>query len=219
MPKLPNRLTVAGKEAKHLQWLNDLRDCVEAIWPRPTVDSFNTVTTRGAFRRPKVTASTSADPGELVQLKVKTVGDEYLTCHTWDGTTEGTDNVYVAKPRKLRKSNYHLITQTIYGKAFKFTHVSAQERTCRVSSKDWTQYVHPTYAVDDVIYAAPIEHEDGTTLAQLLGIPTSSGFPEISYIDVNNDAREWATVLTVCDNSVTKLFVCPGLPPYNPSAS
>ena len=34
----------------------------------------------------------------IARLRVKSVQDDHLVCRTWDGTTEGTSDIKVAKP-------------------------------------------------------------------------------------------------------------------------
>jgi hypothetical protein len=61
---------------------------------------------------------TVATSGQLQMYRLKSVQGDYITCRTWDGTTEGGSDVYLAKPHKLRNS---ITSQTIDGVTVDYT--------------------------------------------------------------------------------------------------
>lgn len=113
----------------------------------------------------------------LQRLIVKEIFDDHLRCRTWDGLNEGTTDIFVAKPFKLRHdvNNYDTIaslsttdSQTV--DVFEFT-----------TTETWK--VTPPYEVDNEIYSITVS---GT------GVDPGSG--ELTIIDVNLDGRAWARV-------------------------
>src|SRR5688572_26288580 len=50
------------------------------------------------------TGSRTTEPTNIARYVLHEIWPNTLRCHTWDGTTEGTDDVYIAKPSKLRKN-------------------------------------------------------------------------------------------------------------------
>lgn len=55
----------------------------------------------------------------VTQFKLRFVEDDYLVCREWDGTTLGTEDVYIAKPYKLRCS---LASEEVYGLTHAYTY-------------------------------------------------------------------------------------------------
>ncbi len=112
-------------------------------------------------------------------------GDDILECHTWDGVTEGSTTVKIAKPYLLRKTPFH--DKTIDGLTFTIT--GSQRRTVtRTAGGTLTeqQRIIPVYrdAVDDyigdIVYAIEVDNlnitDDGTV---------------IRWLDLNVDGRQW----------------------------
>ena len=56
--------------------------------------------------------------------RVKDVEDDYLVCRTWDGTSEGTDDVYIAKEYKHRNT---LRAETLLGEDHTYTYEADTE--------------------------------------------------------------------------------------------
>lgn len=82
----------------------------------------------------------------LKRFVVKSVSDDHLVCRTWDGTTEGTVDIKVAKPWDLRKKPFHGKTRTIGSNTFTYNYTSATERTVTKStSGSETQIIIPQY--------------------------------------------------------------------------
>jgi hypothetical protein len=131
------------------------------------------------------------DPGggggglSITRLLVKEIKDDYLVCHSWDGTTEGTDPVYVAKNPKLRNS---VTEETLDGVDYEYTYTTtgSQAFVERVSVKTTdnsseTQRVVPRFILDDEIFAIDAQTSIQTEAAE-----------DITLIDLNLDARAWA---------------------------
>lgn len=56
---------------------------------------------------------------DVTQFKLRFVEDDYLVCREWDGTTLGSDDIYVLKPYKLRCS---LASAQVYGETHNYTY-------------------------------------------------------------------------------------------------
>lgn len=118
-------------------------------------------------RIPKANAS-------LQRMQIIGVLDDYLTCRTWDGETQGDTNILVAKPWSLRKTGWE--NETRDGVTYSDYMAGAQERTATEGEDSESQVVVITYMAGDEIYA--VEADTGVTGCYL--------------IDCNLDGRAWA---------------------------
>ena len=124
------------------------------------------------------TATVSFVSGGVAQYRIKSVQGDYCTCRTWDGTTEGSTDVYVAKPYKLRNS---ITSATIDGVSVSYSYTSTVARTATISSTDEDQVIVPRYLSNDLIYAVTSNY----TGVSVSGTP-------LTLIDINADGRAWA---------------------------
>lgn len=124
------------------------------------------------------TATVAFVSGGVSQYRVKSVQGDYCTCRTWDGTTEGSTDVYVAKPYKLRNS---ITSATIDGVSVSYSYTSTVARTATISSTDEDQVIVPRYLSNDLIYAVTSNY----TGVSVSGTP-------LTLIDINADGRAWA---------------------------
>ena len=109
------------------------------------------------------------------RYRVNVIENDYLEVGTWDGTTEGTAAVYIAKPFKLRHIAGH------YAGLTGLTTSTAQEVSATNGSEVETWVGTPSYAVDDEIYAVPCQ-----------GTGVTVGGEDVTLIDLNSDGRAWA---------------------------
>lgn len=115
------------------------------------------------------------------QFRVKSVQDDYLICHAWNGTDEAGANINVAKPWCLRKNGQRF-------SGFTYTFTGAQSRTVKRDSDGVTenQVIVPTYYPDDVIYAViPL----GGTGVEVAG-------QAVRWVDLNTDGRAYSQAST-----------------------
>jgi hypothetical protein len=107
---------------------------------------------------------------------------DYIVCRSWDGTTEGSTDVKIAKPPKLR---FSIVTETIDGTQIDYSgyDFDAQTRLASDGSTDETQVIVPRYLVDDLIFASR---------ANSLAMDDDEN--PIGLMDENRDARAWAAV-------------------------
>jgi len=107
-------------------------------------------------------AAGGGDAAGSSPFRVKSIQNDYLTCRTWDGTTDGSTDVYVAKPFLLRHAlaNYSTISS--------FTTVNSQQATviAIADSVTYTWRVVMPYAVNDVIWAHRTTLGDVTVSSQ-----------------------------------------------------
>lgn len=162
-------------------WLNKLRRSVLARTPRPGIGYKLIETTTGYCQQ--------IIPGNggigISRLLFKEMQDDYIVCRSWDGTTEGTADIFVAKPPKLRNS---VTEETLDGIDFEYTYTvtGADAFVARTSTNQdddttETQKVVPRYILDDEIFAIP-----ASTGIETVDVET------VALIDLNVDARAWA---------------------------
>jgi hypothetical protein len=121
---------------------------------------------------------------EVTTYHLQEVHDEYLLCVTWDGETEGTEQIKIAKPDKLRSSvdeeeiDGITVTYSSYDPTAQTRHASSGAAP---NTTEEDQVIVPRYLTDDVIFAAPVKSmavdEDGE---------------DILLLDLNISARAWA---------------------------
>lgn len=147
-------------------------------------------TTRGNVIVPKPVKGGGNGVGiSAKRYRVKSVQGDYLTCRTWDGTTEGGNDVLIAKPPQLRHS---IESQTIDGASVTYSDFSISGGVCKRIAKaadedDQNEMVIPVYqlageGVDAEIWAD--KPEGGT------GVVDDEDNP-IVWQDTNRDARAW----------------------------
>lgn len=126
------------------------------------------------------------------RYRVKSVQGDYLTCRTWDGSTEGDTDVLVAKPPQLRHS---ITSQTVNGVSVTYSDYAISDGVCTrkasaTSYPDQAEMVIPVWQlagtrVDAEIWAD--QPEGGT------GVEDEDEEP-IEWQDTNRDARAWCQV-------------------------
>ena len=120
------------------------------------------------------------------QTQIQSVGDDHLVVRTLVGSTLGSTDILVAKPFKTRRTPFD--GNTVNG--YTYVYSTAVDRVVTIAAS--TQYkevqtVIPKYNVDDVLY---IQQADAT----LFNV-TVSGTPQaVTYLDLNNDCREFVRV-------------------------
>ena len=112
----------------------------------------------------------------FVIARVKEEFNNYLRCRLWNGTADGADDLYVAKPFKLR----HVLANYTSLSALTTVDVNEVEVTDAGETKTWT--VKQDYDVDSEIYARYVR----TT-----GVAGPGALADIAWVDVNTDGREW----------------------------
>ena len=117
----------------------------------------------------------------VTRYRLKGIEADRLACVTWDGTTEGTTTVYLAKPFKLREA---VTTETIEGVRYNYTYTTGPDslnkyRIAKIQGQT-AEYercvVTPEWLLNDEIFA----------------ISGSTGISNTTLMDLNLDARAWA---------------------------
>jgi hypothetical protein len=119
--------------------------------------------------------------GLIVQANVVEQGGDWIKVLTWDGATEGTTEIVVAKPYLLRRS----ITSW---NGISYTYTSDSERTATKSPDSETQVIVPAYVADDILYIVRVS-QFGTDVDDPDGNP-------VYWLDLNVDGRAWAKKAT-----------------------
>jgi hypothetical protein len=148
----------------------------------PEIGDTVLITFTGVVQNEPVYGLFGAAGDSVVPCLVQSVGNDYLICKTYVDSTLGDDDLYVAKPFKLRRSPFH--GETI--NSLSYSYLSPIARTVsHASTPTWvmTQTVVPAYTLNfDIIYAIS---------SSKIGMVTEAG-SDIKYLDINADARQWA---------------------------
>ena len=107
-------------------------------------------------------------------MRVKSIQADFITCRTWDGSTEGSTDIYVAKSFKLRNS---ITSAVIDGVTVTYTYPDTVTRTATIAGSDETQVIVPRFLVNDLL------------LAMIAGY---TGVSSVTLIDLNLDGRAWS---------------------------
>jgi hypothetical protein len=121
-----------------------------------------------------------AGSGVVLQVNVLEQGGDWIKVLTWDGTSEGTDPIYVAKPYLLRRS-----LASWNGLTFTYSSNFEREATDGVDTED--QVIVPAYVPDDILYVIRPYGGTGTV---------DPDTQPIVWLDLNVDGRAWAKVAT-----------------------
>jgi len=129
----------------------------------------------------------------VIQLRVQSVSDDYLTCKTWDGTSLGDESYKVAKPEELRKKPFSPTNTT--GDDKTYTYSSSTARTVLYVGSNTTlenQIIDPPYRLPDgdykgsLVFACYVEGGVSVTLN-----PGEEDEEQLEYIDLNVEGRTW----------------------------
>lgn len=140
-------------------------------------------------RGPRFQGAPGAGDGDVIldgaprRMRVKSISNDYLTCRTWDGTTEGGSDILVARPPMLR----HVLANYAAMGITSLTSVNAQSVTASDGTTTETWRVTPDYTTNCEVYA--IRGSRGGT-----GVTDADGNP-VKWLDDNRDGRAWAKVL------------------------
>lgn len=188
---------------------NDIIDAINALLnPTIGIGATNAVTiSDGGWNIQLKQLGTSGSASTTTgAFKVKQEFGDYLQCVTWDGVTEGTSYVYVAKPTLLRRS---LASRVEDGVTVTFSYAlvtSIWNRTQHVTSPgstydDEVHIAKPAYVASGINGdGTPIAGGDviwaiGVTSAFIVTNPADTGTPgvatAITWLDLNVDCRKW----------------------------
>ena len=100
------------------------------------------------------------------RMRIKSIQNDYCTCRTYDGTTEGDTDIFVAKSKDSRTS---AATISHSGLTWDVTYTNQNQRTCTNGSgaqqQQMEQRLTPPYTVDDVLFAVRALNGTGVTTA------------------------------------------------------
>ena len=99
---------------------------------------------------------------------VKSIEGDFMTCREYDGTTEGDEDVYIARDPELRRSRFEgrSIAYNSDGDSFTatYTYTSNTKRVKTVGGVPETQVIIPYYKTDStIILAAQSANKSGVT--------------------------------------------------------
>ncbi|KKL66899.1 hypothetical protein LCGC14_2140380 [marine sediment metagenome] len=92
-----------------------------------------------------------------VVMKIVSVGEDHLACHTWDWDSgvEGTTELLVAKRWLLRRSPFDPSMGGSPRDGIEYTYISNQERDADTGTEVVREIVVPRFVAADVIEAEP----------------------------------------------------------------
>jgi len=152
--------------------------------PKATAPAFIVSDTNAMLILPSGAGSGSGGSATINMFKFVSDGGNYLLCHTWDGTTEGTTLVPVAKPYELRVSGSTAWTGgTIRSVAYTVSYANSGSYWTRtVSGSDGTsttEVVIPDYLSGFIIFA--MQSTTGLTYNN----------QPVTWQDINAGGRAW----------------------------
>lgn len=172
----PDKLRDPGRPAN---WLNKLLDYVISCRIVEGVGYRVNQTTRGVML--EIQPAVPSQPGEagvIKQFRVKSVSYDYLVCREFDGTTEGSTDIWVAKQPNLRRTGWDGVTVTYpledypgrpaSSASITYSYIAPTYRTATVTAGAAAivehQVVTPRYTIDAFsIFASQSENGTGVT--------------------------------------------------------
>ncbi len=142
-----------------------------------TIDAVNTLLrgANGARGASPISARAGATLQRFRVVNMNTA--DVVTCHTWDGTTEGVQLINIALPYLLRRTPFDGQTRD----GVSYTYTSNVERSASDGVDNETQVIVPGYVDNDEIWAT------GTNV--IIG---GVGVAGVVWLDLNLDGRAWA---------------------------
>jgi hypothetical protein len=136
---------------------------------------------------------------EVKQYRLKSIQNDFYSCRSWNGSTEGTTDIFIARPFQHRVSDWNgrSIAYSSDGDAFTATYAytSATKRTKTIAGVAETQVLVPYFKNDfDILYAVDVK-EPIKVGAAFTALTDPNGSP-ITIIDLNVDGRAWAKLDT-----------------------
>ena len=170
MIRPPKQLVSNSSQAA---WFNRLLRSSDQHRAVPSKGLLATVTTRGTTYS-NVRDPAMASSSMMQTFKITAIGDNDLTCVTYDGATSGTTTYQIARPWLSRR--YTWDTLTINGVTYAY--VDAQKRTATSGTTTEIQRITFAYTVGDMIIAAQVSQV--------------SDYGTWEWLDLNMDGRDWA---------------------------
>lgn len=197
----PRKIPERGLHASVWREFNRLIDYVREISPTGGRNIRLTRTLNGTLTAAE--ATTKGTDGEVRQYLLKSIENDFYTCRSWNGTTEGESDIFIARPFGHRYSNFHgrTIAYNSDGDSFSATYdyTSATKRTKTVAGVAETQVLVPYFKNDfDLIYAVRVK-EPITVGAAYTPLTDPNDVP-IRLLDLNVEGRAWAKLETTQGN-------------------
>lgn len=141
-------------------WLNRLKEALRARTLLPGVGYKLRETTNGVILQIQPGGTGG---GRSAAYRVKSANGDYLVCRTYNGTSEGSEDVNIAKPFDARQ----LTSETLDGVATTYTYTGAATvlnrfRTASFSGTTEQQQVVPLWKVDGLIRVMSIDYSGVT---------------------------------------------------------
>lgn len=139
--------------------------------------------------------------GDLQMWHLKSVQDDYVTCRSWDGSSEGSVDTYLAKEWKIRTS---LAGETVLGIAHTYTYGTGPDsnnkyRTNSDGTNSEQELIIPPWSIDEVVFSVSGSTDvvdGGSNPVTLLMVGRSAEWGKVSPIAVTPATPSSATDTT-----------------------
>ena len=132
-------------------------------------------------------AGSGGGGGASGPYRVKQVMGDYLVCVSWDGTTEGTDDVYIAKEWKHRNS---LTGETILGEAHTYTYEADADDPDGLNVIRHDEVAATSTTTDERLVPPWVQDEEIMAVAAKTGVTTEDG-TDVALL-VTGRSGQWA---------------------------
>lgn len=175
---IPRKMKSGSAMAR--EW-NRMVDALRSMRPSQGSGTLLTHTPHGTIHNSGFRRSSAGSPSvSATRMRIKSIGQNSYTCRTWDGTTEGSSDITVAKPPEMRG----ISSETLDSVSISYDYDGDTTYTTRTAS--WSggsedQGIVPRFASSNTeIWAT---QPDGGT-----------GVSSVTWIDINVAARAWAAM-------------------------
>lgn len=136
-----------------------------------------------------IVSQLSGGGGGSIQLLYKSMGPDHLVCHSWDGVTEGEEDILVAKPFLLRRTPFDGLTRN----GIAYTYSDDHQREAAAGDTTEPQVIVSPYVPGDIIYAAELAG-GAHVIAYDASFP--DGKKSLTLVDTD-EGRSWARISTM----------------------
>jgi len=191
MRSAPKKKRESGALKEVWQAHNELVDFVREIAPSQSPGS-NVIITRTAngtlFR---ANESKAVESAAISTFRLVRVENDYLVCHAWDFTSEGSEEVVVAKDYEFRVTGWH--GQTVRYRSeltggvidVSYSYSSTDGGVTRVAT---SAGITETQAIRTPFV-------NGRSVIVAVKLNTNTGVSGAEWIDLNTSGRSWAKIL------------------------
>jgi hypothetical protein len=150
----------AGPQISSARDMNVIVDALNSLLnlqiKRGEIDDVMISDSNALIQVAQFTPSSGGSGGASVSMfKLQSVQGDYITSHTWDGSTEGGTDIYIAKDPKHRES---LTSESIFGTTHDYTYSAGPDSLNRYRTDDdgtrtQKELLTPPWVGGEIVYA------------------------------------------------------------------